>query len=519
MVKRYIIGFILFTLVLTTLGIAVKIGAAPGIGTPAVHCSMSNATQVTIQVGPNGSPLYPNVSTTVDAATYLMPSQYSGANAALHALALWQPPLVRLHFGFHGITSLPESQEYVWDFTRPDTAIANLRAQHTSYILNVRTAPPWMFNAYGKLRDGTFHEYAAYLARLVGWYNKGGFTDEKGVYHKSGHYGWVHTWEIWNEPSSSGELPVPVPDKTAQFLDPVSFARLFNTVVAAMRAVDPTIIVGGPAINGHTPTAWSNYIAPFVQNLNEPLAFISFHMYPTGYVTDPDADVLNTLNSRLPAAIDNLGPIAGQANHGHGAPIWLDEAGWSESSRLPVDPRDNSRITYAFIVNSFYIAAYWHLGQYDQFPLIDIAPGGLMDRDTADIHNSYYLFRLIGQTFPAGSTLLPIQYNNSGLKIVAALAPNHRTIHVLVGNIAVQHPGDVNGYGVGQNVCLLFQNTLHGLWIPPRAPAKTWLFSAATPANTDPLPFNTNMIVQSRQALISDYVPGYSATDIEIPVN
>src|SRR6185437_10547357 len=105
-------------------------------------------------------------------------------------------------FGFHGTTSLPESRPGQWDFTAPDTAISNMRAQHTTFILNVRSAPPFMFNSSGKLRDGTFHEYARYLARLVGWYNKGGFTDDAGVYHHSGHQGWIHTWEIWNEPSS-----------------------------------------------------------------------------------------------------------------------------------------------------------------------------------------------------------------------------------------------------------------------------------------------------------------------------
>jgi hypothetical protein len=517
MLRRIIISVVVFTLLLTMLGVTVKIGNI-GIGTPAILCPPGSGTPVTISVGPTGPPLYPQVSTTVDSATYLMPTQYSGAPTVLRQLAQWQPPLVRLHFGFHGITSLPESRIGQWDFTRPDTAITNMRAQHTTFILNVRSAPPFMFNSFGKLRDSSFHEYAVYLARLVGWYNKGGFTDDNGVYHRSSHSEWIHTWEIWNEPSSSGELPVPVPDKTAQFLDPVSFARLFNTVVAAMRAVDPTIIVGGPAINGHTPTAWSNYIGPFVQNLTQPLAFISFHMYPTGVITDTDLNVLNTLNSRLPAAIANLGPIAGSANHGHGVPIWLDEAGWSESSRLPVDPRDNSRISYAFIANSFYIAVNSRLGQYDQFPLLDISPGGLMDLNTATVHNSFYLYELIGHTLPSGSTLLPLKYSNSGLKIVAALSPDHRTIHVLLGNTTAAHPWDNNGYGVGQRVCLVFRNTFHGIWIPAKTPAKAWIFDQHTRANTMPTPDNQGMLWQPVQALITTYVPGYSAMDIEIPV-
>lgn len=37
------------------------------------------------------------------------------------------------------------------------------------------------------------------LGRLVSWYTKGGFTDEFGVFHKSGLYYNISHWEVLNE--------------------------------------------------------------------------------------------------------------------------------------------------------------------------------------------------------------------------------------------------------------------------------------------------------------------------------
>jgi hypothetical protein len=483
-------------------------------------CPIS-ARPITVSVRSSGVPVtYTSLSSSIDDDTYANPKVYSGATPLLHYLQTWHPSLVRLHFGFRGADiSLPEEQYDKWNFYEEDTTIAALRAENISYVLNVRSAPPWMFNAYGKLSDPSFHEFAQYMARLVSWYNKGGFTDEAGVYHKSGHYGWVHLWEIWNEPSSSYEIPVPVPDKSSPFLDPYAFAQLYNTVVAAMRAVDPTIIVGDPALSGHTDTAFSDYIGPFIAHLTQPIGFISFHIYATGSATEPDSSALYRVNTRIPAVIASLGPIAASANHGHGVPIWLDETGFNESSATPYDPRDNSPITYAFISDLFIIAATHAVGMMDPFPLVGYYPEGLYDHNSHLPHGSFWLYTLLSQTMPAYSKILPVSNYNPNVHVMATLSPDKRTVHVLLSNIETNHPYDVNGPGVGTSVCIVLDNAHTGVWIPAGAHARTWSFDASVGMTTTmPAPHAQQMIVQPNQAIMVTYLPGYSATDIEIPV-
>ena len=45
----------------------------------------------------------------------------------------------------------------------------------------------WSYNEGKVLRDSSLKELTDYYVRLVSWYTKGGFTDELGKFHKSGH--------------------------------------------------------------------------------------------------------------------------------------------------------------------------------------------------------------------------------------------------------------------------------------------------------------------------------------------
>ena len=49
-------------------------------------------------------------------------------------------------------------------------------------------------------------EVADYQARLVGWYTKGGFNDEYGKWHASGHHYKIAYWEVLNEIESEQNI-------------------------------------------------------------------------------------------------------------------------------------------------------------------------------------------------------------------------------------------------------------------------------------------------------------------------
>ena len=59
--------------------------------------------------------------------------------------------------------------------------------------------PVWNYTQGTELRDPSLKELGDYYGRLVSWYTKGGFTDELGHRHASGHQFHIDYWEVFNE--------------------------------------------------------------------------------------------------------------------------------------------------------------------------------------------------------------------------------------------------------------------------------------------------------------------------------
>lgn len=486
----------------------------------AVACS-SASTAVTVPLRPTTTPLNLQLSTNLADGTQLDPSANPHAMDYLNYLKQWNPPLVRLHFGFRGdVFSLPEAQPGVWNFQVPDTAIAHLRAQETTFVLNVRSAPPWMFDGSGQLRDRSFGEFALYVARLVRWYNKGGFTDDSGHFLASGHYGWVHTWEIWNEPSSGDEIPAPVPDRNAAWLDAQDYARLFNVVAQAMRSVDPTVVVGGPALIWHDISNYGPYLRTFLQDATQPVGFVSIHYYPTGNLHEPDQAILGRISTEYHTILTSVQAVLRHPPHGPPPPLWVDELGFNESSRLPIDPRGTSAISYAFIAQIFMESAVSQVAQVDQFPFASNPQYGEIDETTGQPFRTYWLYRMLSQSFPPGSQLLSVHALASGVTALAALSPDRHKLHILLDNMLATHPKDVNGKGATQTICIDLVNTHTGIGLPFGAPATAWTFDASTPAS-DPPATATQWLINAGQdhLIFQEQLAGYSATLVELPVN
>ena len=114
----------------------------------------------------------------------------------------------------------PANGKTSWDFSLIDPMTEDfLNATHGhSVILNFSTIPAWMFKTLKpvtypndpdqpvwnytqgtELRDPSMKELGDYYARLVSWYVDGGFIDEYGKRHESGHHFEVPYWEVLNE--------------------------------------------------------------------------------------------------------------------------------------------------------------------------------------------------------------------------------------------------------------------------------------------------------------------------------
>lgn len=478
--------------------------------------------QVAITLGPTSRTDNLQLSTNLQSAPDILPLTSPRAKVAWQLLQQWQPPLVRVHLGFRADDAglLPETTQGNWDFTQLDAIFTQLRAHHISYFFDVRTAPPWMYDNTGHLPESNFSLFADYMARLVGWYNKGGFTDENGHFHASGHYGWIHTWEIWNEPKSSGDIPVPLANRQAPVWMPADqYALLYDTTVTAMHQVDATLAIGGLALNSYPD---DSYIYTFIADEHAPLAFLSFHFYAGTEPTEPDAQVLSEING--PRFLDRLQHIhqwLTQFDPQQSIPIWVDEVGINENSRLPIDPRGTAPIGYAFIAGTFITAIQQDVRLLCQFPMESDAQLGLMDNHTLQIYRTYWLYLQLAREFPPGSLLLPVQVPAStGLVALAALSPDQHALRVLVANMQVAKATDIGGAGVAHNITLDLAGTLAGHSIATQKSATLWSFDARTPATTMPPAVQVPLAAAAVQGHVftRTYLAGYGAVILDIPL-
>jgi hypothetical protein len=185
----------------------------------------------------------------------------------------------------------PSGGKTYWDFTYLDStmeAFMNATSGHPS-VINFSTTPAWMWktdsvvkypeNAYEptwtynqgtQLRDTTMKELAGYYSRLVSWYTKGGFTDEAGKVHNSGHHYKIAYWEVLNEPDLEHNI------------SPQLYTKMYDAIVTELKKVSPETKYVGITIAYNTNPEWFEY---FLNARNHkagiPLDAISYHHYST----------------------------------------------------------------------------------------------------------------------------------------------------------------------------------------------------------------------------------------------
>jgi hypothetical protein len=181
-----------------------------------------------------------------------------------------------------------------WDFSLIDPMtedFINATSGH-SVILNFSTIPQWMFKTekpvsypadpdqvtwdYEKgteLRDPSLKEVADYYARLVSWYTGGGFTDELGVRHNSGHHYQIAWWEVLNEVDSEHSMT------------PQTYTRVYDAIVEAVHRVDPRIKFMGLALASEPPGYFEYFLSHKNHKPGIPIDMISYHFYA---VPSPD---------------------------------------------------------------------------------------------------------------------------------------------------------------------------------------------------------------------------------------
>jgi hypothetical protein len=190
----------------------------------------------------------------------------------------------------------PTNEKTSWDFSLIDPMTLDFldATKGHSVILNFSTIPQWMFKTPSpvsypedpnqaiwnytqgtELRDPSMKELGDYYARLVSWYVNGGFTDELGQRHESGHHFKIDYWEVLNEVDFEHEMT------------PEQYTARYDAIVSAVQKVSPqTKFVGlALAAPSDNPRMFEYFLNPKNHQPGIPLDMISYHFYAS-----PSAD-------------------------------------------------------------------------------------------------------------------------------------------------------------------------------------------------------------------------------------
>jgi len=182
----------------------------------------------------------------------------------------------------------PDQTQTYWDFQHMDPLVEDFlhASQGHSSVWSFSTIPQWLFTTPSPVaypedpnqvdwdysQGSQLHDVKAlgdYYARLASWYTQGGFTDELGKFHPSGHHYDMRYWEIFNEIDWEHEPT------------PAQYVERYDAIVEAVRKVVPDMKFVALALSypEGMPHMFEYFLDPKNHKPGIPLDYISFHVY------------------------------------------------------------------------------------------------------------------------------------------------------------------------------------------------------------------------------------------------
>jgi hypothetical protein len=326
----------------------------------------------------------------------------------------------------------PTHSETFWNFRYLDSTM-DYFMQATdghSVVINFSTTPAWMwktdsvvkypddpyqvywgYNQGTELKDSTMKELSGYYARLLSWYTKGGFTDELGRFHKSGHYYKIPYWEVLNEPDFEHSL------------SPQRYTKMYDAIVSELKKISPATKFIGISVAFNWNPEWFEY---FLNKNNHrpgiPLDGISYHHYSTPSYPGQTLDsyqytfidkavaflekvryienIRKRLSPKTITTINEIGTIIGsQTGNDIAADYWnLSGALYAfvflELTKMGIDVAGESQL----------------VGYPTQFP--DVS---MMNWENGKPNARYWVLKLIKDNFGPGDKLVSTSFNGSDI--------------------------------------------------------------------------------------------------------
>ena len=320
-----------------------------------------------------------------------------------------------------------------WNFTILDQTVQPILASADhSPEFQIATAPAWMCFSNGQL-DVTKHvnDFAAYAANLVRYYNKGGF-DWGGAHFQSPSSYPITYWGIFNEPNGNG-------------ITAAQYVTIYNTLVPAMLAVDPTIKLSaieysdyglGTGDGGDPMTYVPTFVAPTnAGGVNTQVNLVSTHFYSTCDQTDTDTTIMNTVPgfaANVSYFYKELQTRPDLAN----VPVWVTEnnvnADFSASNGMSTcNPNqvfvDDHRGTSAFFA-AWRPYVFSQLGKVGNQALYHWAYDGDQQYGEVDTNGNTYLSYWVDEEL---ASIYPSTPSASGPNILALTATDNSTVETL----------------------------------------------------------------------------------------
>jgi hypothetical protein len=394
---------------------------------------------------------------------------FGGANAAAleSTMTAMGPQHIRLQTVSQGVAmSTNTGTAADWDFAIMDQTVQPVLASGDhSPEFQIATAPAWMCFSNGQL-DVTNHvnDFAEYAANLVRYYNKGGF-DWGGTHFQSPSNYPITWWGIFNEPNGNG-------------ITADQYVTIYNTVVPAMLAVDPTIKFSaieysdyglGSGDGGDPMTYLPAFVAPANSGgVNTQVNIVSTHFYSSCDQTDTDQDLMNTVPqfaANVSYFYKELQTRPDLAN----VPVWVTEnnvnADYEGANGMSTcNPNqvfvDDHRGTSAFFA-AWRPYVFSQLGKVGNQALYHWAYDG--DRQYGEVdpsgntYLSYWVDQALAHLYPStpaspGPDILELSATDTTTVETLATKNADGSVTVMVDDHAVASPADNNGSGAARTV-------------------------------------------------------------------